>query len=174
MNVEELKSVIRKVFHGVKLEDGVSLKQGEICDNYGKDNNGREVTKIEYLNIPKSEITDNWESLTLEYLDQYPTLSYQDAKGFRYYIPAFLLSLLSFYDSGSSRSIGTLSSLYPEMGQLFEYHMSQYSLLNPEQRQAIALYLREFPNLVSLKGEDVKVVNRAFENYWKDFLPPGI
>ena len=81
---------ITTAFRGVTLYDGISIRQGEVCDNYGKDNDGREVSDAEFASIPRGEITDDWSALPLNELERYPYLAYLDSKGFRYYIPAFL------------------------------------------------------------------------------------
>src|SRR4051794_38305166 len=106
----ELRQVIQTAFRGVTLDGGLSLRQGEICDNFGKDGEGKEVSEGEFAAIPRTEITDDWSAISLEELERYPYLAHLDAKGFRYYIPALLLSLLQNSDAGSMRVISTFSA----------------------------------------------------------------
>jgi hypothetical protein len=68
------------------------------------------------------------------------------------------------------RVIGTLSSLYPNKGDSWEYHMLRYSLLSRAQKAAIARFLVALPKLVELDFEDQKIVPRAVRNYWGEFL----
>lgn len=93
-----------------------------------------------------------------------------DADGFRYYIPALMLSVLNHYDSASMRVIGTLSSLYPKRDNSWDYHMRRYSLLNKVQKTAVARFLAALPNLVELDSENQKTVPRALRNYWGEYL----
>ena len=96
-------------------------------------------------------------------------IAYLDALGFRYYIPALILSVLDHYES-SMRVIGTLRGLYPKKDSGWEYHMHRYSLLNPAQKTAIARFLEALPKLVELDFEDQKTVPRALSNYWGEYL----
>jgi len=72
-------------------------------------------------------------------------IAHLDAGGFRYYIPALMLSVLKHYDSASMRVIGTLNSLYPKKDHSWEYQMLRYSLLNHAQKTAIARFLEAVP-----------------------------
>lgn len=170
MNTEQLRAQMKSAFRGVTLEGGISLRQGEICDNYGRDNQGRPIGESVFAMIPRSEVTDDWTALPLAELERYPYLSYLDAKGFRYYIPAFLLSLLEDASKGSMRVITTLASLRPSR-EHWSYSMAQYALLDETQRAAVAtflLYLQDDPHL---DAEDQKLVFRALECYWQTYLP---
>jgi hypothetical protein len=158
-----LEKIIRAAFAGVTLGDGISLRQAQVIDNYGEG-----VTDEEFADLPKSEVTDCWEEVSLEALES-DNVAHLDPLGFRYYIPAFMLSVLEQYESASMRVIGTLSALYPKR-QVAEYHMPRYNLLTYEQKQAIACFLEALPALVELEGEDRKVVERALR-YWRQFLP---
>jgi hypothetical protein len=68
------------------------------------------------------------------------------------------------------RVIGTLGALYPKKDNSWEYHMHRYSLLNPAQKTAIALFLDALPKLVELDSEDQTIVPRALRNYWGEYL----
>jgi hypothetical protein len=48
--------------------------------------------------------------------------------------------------------------------------MYRYSLLNPEQKTAIARFLEALPKLVELDFQDQKIVPRALRNYWGEYL----
>ena len=158
---EEIKNVIKNAFSGVTLDGGISLEQTKIIDNYG-----RGVTDEEFTALPKKEVTDNWQEIPIYLLDEAECLPHFDRKGFRYYIPALMLRLLENYDFTSMMTIGTLSILYPKL-EGWEY---LYSLLNEQQKQAIALYLKALPNLVDLQTENKTVVERAFNKYWSKYM----
>ena len=107
MDADELRGLMKATFHGVTLDGGIGLRQGEVCDNYGKNNDGREISEAEFASISHAEITNDWTAVSLAELEQYPYLAYLDAEGFRYYIPAFLTSLLPSTDGASMRMINT-------------------------------------------------------------------
>ena len=170
MNPDELRDLLTTAFRGVTLDGGISIRQGEICDNYGKDNDGREVSDAEFASIPCDEITDDWSALPLDELEQYPYLAHLDSKGFRYYIPAFLLSLFHDAQGASMRVISTLSSLFPTRDSWL-YHMHHYELLNDAQRTAIAIFLFHLQDYLRLDTSDQRLVSAALQAYWQQYLP---
>lgn len=160
---EEIGKNIEAAFNGITLDGGISLEQTKVIDNYG-----RGVTDEEFGALPNKEITGNWKEIPISQLDGAECLAHFDRKGFRYYIPALMLRLLENYDPESMMTIGTLRILYPKT----ETWAYLYSLLTEQQNQAIALYLQALPNLVELDTfEDMKVVERALNNYWSKYLP---
>jgi hypothetical protein len=162
MKKEQIKKIIEAAFNGVTLDGGISLEQTKVIDNYG-----RGVSVEEFTALPNNEVTNNWKQIPISQLDEAECLAHFDRKGFKYYIPALMLRLLENYDPESMMTIGTLSILYPET----ETWAYLYTLLTEEQYQAIALFLKELPNLVELDTfEDKKVVERAFNNYWSKFV----
>jgi hypothetical protein len=154
---------IRSAFAGVVLGSGVSIRQAVVLDNYGEG-----CTSQEFTALPLGEITDDWERVPDTELER-AFVSYFDPQGFRYYIPALALSVLRNYDSGSSRVIGTISSLYPKQ-QNWSHCVRKYELMNEWQKFAVALFLSHLPSLVSLNHEDATCVSRALRNYWSQFL----
>ena len=162
MKKEEIKKVIEEAFNGVTLDGGISLEQTKVIDNYR-----RGISDDEFIALPNNEVTNNWKEIPNSKLDEAECLAHFDRKGFRYYIPALMLRLLGNYDTDSMMTIGTLSILYPKT-ETWSY---LYTLLTKQQYQAIALFLKELPNLVELDTfEDRKVVDRAFKNYWSKFV----
>jgi hypothetical protein len=158
-----IREVITSAFSGVSLGGGASIRQAQVIDNYGEG-----VTDKEFNDIPLHEITTDWSKVPLEELEL-NCVAHLDAEGYRYYIPAFMLSVLSHYEPSSMRVIGTLSSLYPKEDMWF-YHMERYSLLNEVQREAIAKYISILPQLVQLERYDLIIVERALKNYWYQYL----
>jgi uncharacterized protein DUF6714 len=174
MNKNKIRSVIEKAFEGVTLEDGTSILQTDVIDNFGEG-----YTDEEFDALAKRDICNDWKQIPSTDLDKLHT-AHLDDKGFRYYIPALMCRLLDTYpldvlDPGTMREIGTLSSLYPtnpspQHKGYKEYIISRYEHLDLQQRQAIALFLKWLPELVELKTHDQTVIERALRNYWKDFL----
>jgi hypothetical protein len=161
--MEEIQQLIAAAFRGVVLGGGISLRQAQVIDRYGEG-----VTDAEFDRLPLQEITNDWSRVPLEELER-DCVAHLDAEGYRYYIPAFMLSVLKKYDSSSMRVIGTLGSLYPKK-DMWAYHMGQYAMLNQAQLEAIASYVSALPSLVPLDGEEKTIVPRALRNYWGQFV----
>ena len=162
-----VESEIQMAFRGVTLGEGVSLRQAQSADRSRDD-----VFNAHSASLTPGEIVDDWSRVPLDELER-NCIAHLDAGGFRYYIPALILSVLKHYDSGSMRVIGTLNSLYPKRDDSWEYQMLRYSLLNHAQKTAIARFLAALPKLVELDFEDQKVVPRALRNYWGEYLQPN-
>lgn len=161
--MEEIQQRIAVAFHGVVLGGGISLRQAQAIDAYREG-----VTDAEFDRLPLQEIGDDWSRVPLEELER-NCVSHLDAAGYRYYIPAFLLSVIKKYDPSSMRVIGTLASLYPKK-DMWAFHMGQYEMLNQAQLEAIANYVSVLPSLVPLDGEHRSIIPRALRNYWGQFL----
>lgn len=161
-----VEAAIKTAFRGVVLGKGVSLRQAQAIDDYDRD---RPISPAEFAAQRRGEIIDDWSLVPLGELE-WACIPYLDAEGFRYYIPALMLSVLRHYDKSSMRVIGTVSALYPKKDDSWDFHMSKYALLTPAQKSAIAAFLAALPDLVELQGEDRKTVPRALRNYWHEFL----
>jgi hypothetical protein len=158
-----IENAIAVAFRKVVLGRGISLRQAQAIDN-----TRHVIRQEEFLALRRGEVTDDWSRLPPGELER-DCVAHLDAEGFRYYIPALMLSVLTNYDPASMRVIGTLSALYPKKDN-WEYHISRYSLLTPAQKSAIAGFLAALPELVELSGEDRRTVPRAMRNYWHEFL----
>jgi len=160
----EIEIIIQSAFNGVRLGGGISLKQADAIDRRSK------VTTEAFRALPRTENTRAWDELSLDDLES-NNVAHLDGEGFRYYIQAFMLSVLDSYDPSSMRVRGTIGALDPEPDS-WDYHMGQYQDLNPAQRVAIARFLKALPALVELDSEDVERTAHAYGNYWQQFLSP--
>lgn len=162
---------IRTAFREITLDDGVSLRQAQSADSFSENGVPRGFPgppPVTSAGSADAEVIDDWSRVSLDELDR-DCIWYLDALGFRYYVPALMLSVLDCYDPSSMRVIGTLGALYPKKDN-WESAMQDYSLLNAAQKAAIARFLAELPKLVELDYEDQQVVKRALRNYWGQFL----
>jgi hypothetical protein len=166
MDKEEIKTVIIDAFKDVQLGSGVSLKQAEAIDSYCEG-----VSERDFMNLPRNEITDNWQKIDMATLEELPYLAHLDDKGFRYYIPAFMISVLEDYDHISMRVICTLMSLCPKKDQYFESRIKFYSIFNDAQNKAIACFLTFLPEAVELAVSEDREVEKSLVNYWEKFVP---
>ena len=93
-----VESEIRIAFRGVTLGRGMSLRQAQLAGRL-KD----EVSSSDSASCAPEQLAD-WSKVPLDELDR-DCVSHLDAEGFRYYIPALMLSVLDHYDPASMRVI---------------------------------------------------------------------
>jgi hypothetical protein len=160
--IDDILGAIDLAFADVVLGLGISLRQAQEIDRYRQT-----LSDKEFDELPLQEITDDWKRIPLAELEL-DCVAHLDAEGYRYYIPAFLKSVLKNYDPSSMRVIGTLMSLYPKT-DAWAYHMNQYDALNQEQCETLAKFLTFLPDMVPLDGEYRTMVSRALRNYWRRF-----
>ena len=166
--MDELRSAvetgIRTAFAGVQLGHGVSLRQAQVIDNYG-----RGVTDADFDALPRGEIIDDWSGVPLSEIERDCT-AHLDGEGLRYYLPARMLTLLDHYDGLEMWVIGTISALAPRS----EFQYSSWwlhSFLTDAQKAAIAAYVRALPQLVELDADDEDDLGRGLREYWRQYLP---
>ena len=125
-------SLIREItaaFDGVSREDGITLHEAQALDDYAGPDERAEVRKL--------DTETRWQDVPSEDISQGDSvLSFLDPKGFRYYIPAFLIWYLTTEeDSNTYHSIEFhLTASYKEDSWMF----CNASILNRAQSKAIA------------------------------------
>lgn len=81
---QDLVGTIRRAFSGVRLEDGISLNMTEYNDSYG--------CSSEFKRMAKYDERDDWAAIPDKTLEQFTvTFCFTDLKGFRFYIPAYMI-----------------------------------------------------------------------------------
>jgi len=89
---------IEKAFGGVRLEDGVSLREAIVLDNYGTDEE-RQRARLQ-------DEPEDWRKIPDETIADYSaSLAFLDAKGMRFYLPAFMCFAVRNYQHSDSASI---------------------------------------------------------------------
>ncbi len=165
MTESEIKFLIERAFECVSLSGGVSLRQAEVMDNYGEG-----CTAAEFAKLPLTEITSDWRLLPVHELEKYAYLSHLDSLGFRYYIPAFIVSVLDGAARYSNRWIPTLYCLYPKHDDLWDHCMMHYAALDDAQKSAIAEFLKWVSNCSKFDKDDRNSAEQALQNYWSRYL----
>ncbi len=148
-NREQIITLITTAFEGVTLEDGVGLSEADAIDSYASP----ETRKALRENDEKNE----WAKISVASINaHYSNLSFFDAKGMRFHLPAFLLAEINGeFNFGMTFPLAHLS----------EYRIRQYALLNSDQRTAVRMflnYLSDHPDYTSDKPE----IERAIERFW--------
>ena len=149
--VEGLCERIRTAFNGVKLGDGIGLWQAQGLDDY-------ETPEV-CADYRLKDEDEDWSRIsddTLQRCNSSP--SFLDAKGFRFYMPAFMLSELrggyGFHFKWSLTDSGTLA-------------YTRYELLNANQRAVVRDYLIFFASDPddTFSRDDIM---HALETYWTE------
>lgn len=134
---------ITAAFDGVSRENGVSLSESWIIDDYGSDEEQAEARK--------QDTETRWQDVPDEGICYgYSCLSFLDDIGFHYYIPAYVVWFLRNIDNDDpeapSEDSNTFESLIYALGpigsgDLEEYDLSRFRVFTPEQSKAIAHFL---------------------------------
>jgi hypothetical protein len=122
----EVADLIRVAFRGVTLGGGVGLLQGQGLDDYAAF-----ATLAEYR---ARDEKDDWSRIPPEMLDRcYSSLSFFDAEGMRFHLPAYLLADLG----GTTRTADvTFHLTYTGHGA-----PEKFLLLSGPQREAVRQFL---------------------------------
>jgi hypothetical protein len=150
---ERLIEQIRAAFAGVELGGGIGLWRGQGLDDYWY------PECIPPGIYPKDETRD-WSAIQVKHLNAcHSSLSFFDAAGFRFHIPAFMIAdLEETYEMG-----GVEFSL--THFDIRDYE--RYALLNGPQRRAVRAYL-----LFLVEEQDGSLfrprILHALETYWTE------
>ena len=144
---------IRAAFKGVVLGSGIGLFEGQGIDDY-EDEADCKARRI------RDEKTD-WEAIPPENLNEcFSSLSFFDAEGMRFHLPAFMVADIR-------DQLGFGSNAVFHLTELEDYARSKFVLLSPTQRLAIRSYL------VAIKADpnyefDRPKIERSLKTYWND------
>ena len=146
---EPVYRAIETAFSGVTLGNGVGLSEGEAIDDWED-----EATRASYRANDEKE---DWRRIPPSALRQYnDSLTYFDAEGMRFHLPAFLLAYLHGDDF--------IHYIWDDLTCLSDSTLKQYALLNPEQKGAVAAFMR-------LEAPDAPDVRVAIEQFWDSANP---
>lgn len=149
MHKTSIEKEISSAFAGVSLGNGIGLWQAQAIDDY-------ETAEVQTDYRQKNEKED-WRLLKPDDLQRcHSSLSFFDADGMRFHIPAFL--------------IGSLHKEVDEpifhLTQLDHYSLSKWTTLSNLQRKSIVLYLQW-----CLKDDhyafEQPSIRRALQEYWQ-------
>ena len=146
--LEALVAETYEAYSGVKLGAGVGLLEANGLDDYAD-----EQQLAEYR---ANDEKFDWKAIPLKMLNEYSSsLSFFDAEGMRFHLPAFLIAdMRGLYNFDLLLSI-THSTLLE----------GQCVLLTTEQRAVVRKYLEFALQEENFEGEHDHI-RRALENYW--------
>lgn len=123
-------------FNGVSRQDGISLHAARALDDWSS---LEEAKKIGW----EMDLDRNWQEVPDEWLMKFHDIfAFLDPKGFRYYIPAYMVWSLKEPKASSSNSLSSLMWAIENKSRHFQAHLE---LLNQEQLQVVSDYI-EFVN----------------------------
>lgn len=136
MDTALLIAEITAAFDGVSREDGVSLREGRVLDDYG--------TNEECAAARSLDTDTRWQDVSDADMQRYESsLSFMDAIGFRYHLPAYMardLRLNIHPQYGMSSDI--VPYLNPHLGTNLHGHaMDHFRLLTSTQGRAVCHFL---------------------------------
>ena len=144
---EALKDAVRAAFADVRLGGGVGLYEGQALDGYAD-----QATRARLRE--KDEKLD-WAALKAKALNEcHSSLSFFDAEGMRFHLPAYLCAELD--DDYDFDLLYTITSVQPSDGR--------FSLLDRAQRSVVNAYLNFV--LPDCYGADRIRVEAATTGYW--------
>ncbi|MES2440845.1 MAG: DUF6714 family protein [Verrucomicrobiota bacterium] len=149
----ELREQIRAAFRGVSLGRGVGLRQGCALDDWQPP----EVCQQRREDDEK----DDWGRICSEDLFRYECMSFLDAEGFRFHLPAYMLDDL---DGGGAASVVRHLTDFSILGT------TRLELLSGSQRDAVCAFLnfmRDDPD----HFRDRDAIDAAMDSYWRVPIP---
>ncbi len=159
---EVLIQLIQEAFDGVDQPKKITLHVAEAHDDYDYDHDSEHRAK---------DFFGPWQEVPDAHIAACQcALSYVDAVGMRYYLPAYMVWYLKQLDSGGASSDHTLYSLdnHPKEPSLNRYQMDRFSLFSDAQRRACARFLKycteEVPDLT-----DGYFAAKKYDRYWSQF-----
>ena len=154
---EDLCQTIRKVFAGVKLGRGVGLQEAQ-----GLDGHADAATCARYRAKDEKE---NWSCIPITELNRcYSSLSFFDAEGMRFHLPAFLIAeLQGLYTANQVAWTLTSPGLSNDV---------RFTLLSSAQRSAVRAYLLQAA--AEMHPLHHRAFQRALESYWIDPTPSQV
>jgi len=146
---QSVAAQIREAFSHVQLGQGVGLRQAQGIDGY-EDEEALAAyraldEKLDWSRIPSSALNECNSSL-----------SFFDAEGMRFHLPAYLLA-----DLDGSYEFGMAFCL-TDLGELRE---EQFALLSPAHRDAVRSFLEYISEECDYLFERPNIL-RALEEYW--------
>jgi hypothetical protein len=148
---QAISELIEKAFAGVKLGDGVGLLQAQGIDDF--------TDPASLARLRAADEKDNWQEISAHALNRCnSSLSFFDAKGMRFHLPAFLLAdLRGVYTCGMAFCLTHLD----------DHNLRKFTLLSPPQRNAVRAYLLHIAKLEDY-AYDRPLILYALDEYWTD------
>jgi len=149
MEAEKVIRIIESAFEGVRLGAGIGLWEAQAIDDY-------ETESIQRKNRAKDE-KDEWKNLKTEDLQRcHSSLSFFDADGMKFHLPAYIISTLKGED--------VEDPVFHLVG-LDEYALSRFTSLDSKQKGAVRTFLEWCSEQEEFEFEGPNIT-RALNEFW--------
>jgi len=160
--LDQLLELIHNAFHDVRLGAGISISQARVIDDRGSTKEEEEARS--------SDKEESWTEIPDEKVEWFnDTLSFMDAKGLRFYLPAFMSYALRNPHSTSFAVDAPIYALWHERGGI-EYREKMFSVLNQRQKEAIYAFLL-YCSVHEECNYDTNAAREAIAKYWYRYTP---
>jgi hypothetical protein len=139
-----LLQTIQHAFRRVELGDGISLHETVVIDDYG----GREAQQVARIPDEKHDWRKLIDDPELARICGVGGLSFYDAVGLRFHLPAYLSLAVQYSDRDEVSNV--VESLLFHLTHVSEYNLERFSILDDAQRRCVwevLLYLRDVSDL---------------------------
>lgn len=148
MNKALVIESIRKAFCNVKLGDGIGLWEARAVDDYQSEDVQRKKREMDEK--------EDWSSFTPDVLQKcHSSLSFFDANGMRFHLPAFIIESLK----------GEVDDPVFHLTLLDDYALSKLATLSDDQIKAVVNYLFWCLGNEYFEYEH-PAIQRALDEYW--------
>jgi hypothetical protein len=149
---------IEKAFDGVQREDGVTLHEARVIDDYGTDE--------ERAKARENDTEQRWQNIPDKWIEKFPdALPFLCPKSFKYYLPAFMIWALKYYDTSDSFT-GDAVIYSLEIDDPEDYKLERFRSLSNWQASVVAKFLYYFAELADKDHVDDQIAQKAFNKYW--------
>ena len=149
MNKKEVMDCINDAFSKVSLGSGIGLWEAQAIDDYESE----EAQKVKR----KIDEKEDWSSISPDQLHKcQSSLSFFDADGMRFHLPAFIIESLK----------GEVDDPIFHLTHLDDYAKSKLTTLNSKQIKAIKNYLNWCLNNLEYQYEH-QMIKRVLNEYWE-------
>jgi hypothetical protein len=158
---------ILRAFSGVSREDGVTLHESRVIDARGSD--------VERAAARQLDTDRRWEDVPERLIEEDDSaLCFMDPKGFRYYLPAYMVWSMRNYKrsedfNSSSLNHPIYSLALSESGRMRRYDLDGFEMFNAAQSRAICRFLHFMARQDGVDLVDVDKARDALAAYWGKF-----
>ncbi len=160
---QRVLATIEEAFRGVELGDGVSLHETVVIDNHRSSQERRAAREPDEKQDWRKLIGDP----ELTSICGVGGLSFYDAVGLRFHLPAYLS--LAVIDFDRERAGNVMESLMFHLTVICEYNAARFSILSRAQRQSVRDALTFLQDEYALQSTELDC---ALAEYWS--LEPGL
>lgn len=155
MSKDQIIESIQAAFQDVKLGDGIGLWEAQAIDDYESEDVQRKKRE--------ADEKDDWSSFSPDVLQRcHSSLSFFDANGMRFHLPAFIIGSLK----------DDVNDPVFHLSQLDDYARSKLATLSDDQREVVVKYLGW-----CLENEEFEyehpAIQRALDEYWTPKIQQG-